>query len=287
MGGAEAVSWLFATLLVAAGVVLWASDRLRAFVWGGGLPGRVGALPVDDVAAEDAPRGWKCAQLLAAPDGSEVRLSGVAIGGVYAAEDAAVCAFNRDHDVPSLACECGFYAFGDRQQAVDLLACAVGVGGNVIVRSLLEVDLAGTVIECERGFRAERQRVLRVGLLPWCADCAARGELVLASVVGGLPRPPVVSTMARSYARQAAARSVHPSVRLRLTWTVLRPLCDHCVAELGDRALRLDLVEVANRVATEVSWLDPGLVPGGRVLAGHRPRPSWAAEPPPGAPGPT
>jgi hypothetical protein len=275
MSSAEAASWMAATLLLGGGIALWGSERVRAFIWGGGLPGRLGALPVDDVPAESAPRGWKCAQLLASPDGTTVRLAGVAIGGTYVAEDTAVCAFNREHEVPSLACECGFYAFNDREQAIDLLACAVGVGGQVVVRALLEVDLGGTVIECERGYRAEHQQVLSVGLLPWCADCAVRGELVRATVIGGLPKPPLVSARARTYAQQAAARSVHPSVRLRLSWGALRPLCGSCVETLGERALALDLVEIANHLATEVIWLDADLVPGDRVLAGHRPRPPW------------
>lgn len=277
MGGAEAVSWLFAALLLGGATALWASDRLRAFIWEGGLPGQFGALPTEEVAADAAPRGWKCAQLLVSPDAQGVRLAGVAIGGIYETDDTAVCAFNRDHEVPSLACECGFYAFAERDRAAELLACAVGVGGNVVVRAVLEVDLLGTVIECERGYRAEHQRVLGVGLLPWCADCAFRGELVRARVVGGTPRPPMSTLGARSYAQQAAVRSVHPSVRQRLSWTVLRPMCRLCLAALGDRVVHLDLVEVSNRLGTEVSWLDPELVPAERVLAGHRPRPPWGA----------
>lgn len=245
---------------------------LRAFVWTGRLPGGWGALPVEDVASEDAPRGWKCAQLLIAPEAGAVRLAGVAIGGVYSAEDVAVCAFNRHHPSPCLRCECGFYAFCERMDAAGLLARRIGYDGQVVVRALCEVELSGTVIVCDHGYRAERQRVLQVGVLPWCADCAARGSLARARLLGADPRPAPVPPPALSYAKQAATEAIHLAVRLRLTWPVLRPLCLRCADAAGPSAAALTLAEAAGRLGTEVCWLDPGLVSGQRVLAAHRPR---------------
>jgi hypothetical protein len=272
---ASVVGWGFAAGLVIAGLGLWVSPQLKALAWAGRLPWRVGALPVEDVPYDRAPRGWKCAQLLLSPDGTEVRLSGIAIGGVYLAEDTAVCAYNRDHPPPALACECGFYAFRDRDEAASLLACAVGFGGSIIVRSLCEVDLVGTVVEHDHGYRAEGQQVLVVSILPWCADCAGRGMLVPAARLAAEPTPPARTSPLRTYAQQAAARSIHPSVRLRLSWMPLRPVCAMCAGDERCVGRTIGLVDAANALGTEVRWLDRDTVPGERVLAGHRPRPPW------------
>jgi hypothetical protein len=272
---ASVIGWGFAVGLVVAGIGLWAGPQLKALVWAGRLPGRLGALPVEHVAYEDAPRGWKCAQILVSPDGGDIRLSGIAIGGAYLAEDIAVCAYNRDHAPPALACECGFYAFRERARAADLLACAVGFGGSTIVRSICEVDLMGTVVECDDGYRAERQRVLGLSLLPWCADCAVRGTLVPADLLAAEPRRSVRTSAFRSYAEQAASRSIHPSVRLRLAAMPMRPICERCAARVSGLGVAAGLVEVAGALGTEVRWLDPDVVPGDRVLAAHRPRPPW------------
>jgi hypothetical protein len=272
----ELAAWTFAGLLVLSGLSLRWAHQIRAFVWSGRLPGRRGALPEVEVSADAAPRGWKCAQVVLDPVTGDVGLAGVAIGGLYAADDHAVCAFNRHHEVPDLACECGFYAFIDRSEAVDLLACAVGFGRSVVVRTLCEVDLLGTVIECDHGFRASRQRVLSVGLLPWCAACAARGDLVHASYLGGrwMAHGDTYEEV-RSYAQLAARRSIHTSVRARLERVPLRPLCDSCRLAIEPEGVALTLTEVANRLGTEVRWLDTALVPVDRVLTVHRPRPPW------------
>ncbi len=264
------------TLVIVAAVGLCGVRWLRAFVWGGGLPGRLGALPVEEVDADAAPRGWKCAQLLVSPDGAKVRLAGVAIGGAYAVDDVAVCVVGRRHTPPVLSCECGFYAFSDRADAVELLACRLGYDGQVVVRVLCEVDLAGTVIVCDRGYRAERQRVLQLGVLPWCADCAAEGWLKTAELFGADGRPAEFAPLA-ALPPTGPARMIliDPSVRLRRQWSALRPLCRRCAESVRVGGVVLTPLQLADRLGTEVRWLDQALVPVQRVLASHQRIPGW------------
>ncbi|MFP5252176.1 MAG: hypothetical protein ACLGH4_00075 [Actinomycetes bacterium] len=271
-------AWVALVALLA--VVVLGHRRVRAWVWSGRLPGRLGALPVVDVEHHEAPRGHKTAQLLLeppAPDtaGGRIRLAGVSIGGVYEVEDVAVCVRGAAHEVPDLACACGFHAFTDRDEATALLARRFGFGGAVIARALLEVDLSGTVIEHDRGFRAGGQRVLAVRLLPWCADCAEAGRLAPAVELGTDGRPAVgaVDWDAREWGEGAAGlrARLHPTQRPLQIWAPLRPVCaDHADALRLDGTV-LPLVEVAQRLGTEVAWLDPATVPPARVLAGHRP----------------
>lgn len=267
------VAWAFAIAIIAVPFALCGVRRLRAFIWSGGLPARLGALPVDEVEADEAPRGWKCAQLLVSPDGTQVRLAGVAIGGAYLAEDTAVCVAGRNHVPPALSCECGFYAFFDRTEAAKLLARRLGYDGQVIVRALCEVDLAGTVVVCDRGYRAERQRVLQVGLLPWCADCAGEGRLVRAQLLGAGGQSVQIPEVPAWGRARDSDRPLQPSVRLLREWPALRPLCLSCAELLGEGAVAITPLEVRGRLQTEVRWLDAGMVSTERVLAAHRPRP--------------
>lgn len=273
----EMAAWGVASLLFAAGLSLRWLHQVRAFVWSGGLPGGRGALPVIDVPADEAPRGWKCAQVLLHPVTGEIHLAGVALGGLYEVDDAAVCAFGRGHESPDLGCDCGFYAFIERARAVDLVARAAGPGAGTVVRALCEVDLAGTVIECDDGYRAGRQRVLGVRLLPWCAACARRGDLVHAERLAAYrsAREPGAGDL-RGYATMASRRSIHDTVRARLERVPMHPICGSCGERAEERSTLLELTEVANRLGTEVGWLPTETVPVTRVLRVHRPRPPWA-----------
>ncbi len=264
---------LCAFAVIAAALTLGWMPWLRSLVWSGRLPRRLGALPTEEVPADEAPRGWKCAQLLVSPDERKIRLAGVTIGGAYCVEDVAACVLGRGHLPPALSCECGFYAFSDRADAENMLACRFGYDEQVVVRVLCEVDLSGTVIVCDRGYRAERQRVLSIGLLPWCADCAASGRLVRASVVGTEGRLPTTSWV--SVDEVHASQGLHPSVRVRREWAALRPLCETCAERVGRGGVVLSLFATTQRMGTEVGWLDAGLIAGERVLAGHRPRRLW------------
>lgn len=69
--------------------------------------------------------------------------------------DHASCAAVRDHAVPQASCSCGYYAVRDR----DRLA-----GWHHQGAVLLDVELFGKVIVYEHGYRAERQRILSVGI---------------------------------------------------------------------------------------------------------------------------
>jgi hypothetical protein len=65
----------------------------------------------------------------------------------------------RPHDVPDSACECGIYAawLPDIRQYLNETPQQ-----SSVARVLGEVSLWGTVVECERGFRAARAYPLRI-----------------------------------------------------------------------------------------------------------------------------
>ena len=259
--------WIGVLMLLA--LLLAARRRARALVWRGLLPGKVGALPVEDVPSHEAPRGWKCAQLLLSPDRDEVRLSGISIGGSYQAVDAAVCVRKRRHTPPALECECGFYAFDDRNRALELLARRCGFDGDVVVRALLEVEFRGTVVEHELGARAELQQVLGLWLLPWCADCAATGNLVQAVALASDGEPALRLNDWGPGALVLQER-LHVSVRMLQQWSPLRPLCGRCLDGAHNHVLRLP--DVAAALGTEVGWLAPDVVDPDLVVTSHRPR---------------
>lgn len=267
-----------AAVVLGAALLLAGWRQLQALVWGGRLPGRLGALPVEETGPEGAPRGFKAAQLLLSPDGRRVRLAGVAMGGLYEVEDGAVCILGRGHEPPHLACECGFYAFAARREAADLLGRRLGFDQEVVVETLCSVDLAGTVIVCERGYRAGWQRVLDVGVLPWCAACAGRGILEAAAALGAdAPPAPVPRLTGHGQLAAEALDRLHPAARQRREWAALRPLCGSCAAETPPGGTVLGLVELTGALGTEVGWLEPDLVPPHRVLAAHRGSHRWPA----------
>ena len=70
----------------------------------------------------------------------------------------------RAHAAPALDCSCGFHAVG----SIDALAEVTDVLADSVV---LDVEVAGTVIEHERGVRAEQQSILGIGFPRSCAWC--------------------------------------------------------------------------------------------------------------------
>lgn len=262
------LGWVLLFTLVS--MVVVGQRRLRALAWGGGLPGSMGALPVVEVPADEAPRGWKAAQVLCSPDGRQLQLAGISVGGCYSVEDRAVCVRGHPHAPPDLGCACGFYALRRRRDAVSLLARRFGLGGGVVARTLLEVDLAGTVIEHDDGFRAEAQRVLAIRLLPWCATCAGLGIMVAATCLATDGRPALPATAWGPYATSV----VHESQAPLREWPALRPSCAGCADRIEAPGRTLSLPQVAAALGTEVSWLDAAEVAPARVLASHRQMPT-------------
>jgi len=76
--------------------------------------------------------------------------------------DADAACQTTDHESPAVGCRCGFWSVGHR---IDL---AVAVGPRLRGWALAEVELSGTVIETERGFRAQHQRILSVVVADRC-----------------------------------------------------------------------------------------------------------------------
>lgn len=260
----------FSLTVVVVALALAGWRAMRSLAWEGRLPRRAGALPVEDVDAADAPRGWKCARIVASGDGSLMRLRGIAMGRPYSVEDDATCAYGRQHHVPTLRCECGFYSFLEHQEAAALLTRRAGFDAQVVVQALCEVELSGIVIEHEKGYRAQQQRVLQVGVLPWCASCASAGRLEVAEVLGGDLRgtsrwmaTPAVHRVARHPA-SIPRRSQSPE------WPGLDPLCFTCASALRKPRLAVSLADAAGMLGTEVVWLPADIVPAERILAAHQ-----------------
>lgn len=95
-------------------------------------------------------------------------------GWAYDLSDRAVCHVGgaREHPVPDLSCTCGFYAVPNSDDLQNAMS-----PDSV----LIEVELFGKVIVYERGYRAERQRVLRYGF-PTCWYCAGPSTLICCRV---------------------------------------------------------------------------------------------------------
>lgn len=255
-------------VLVALALAGWRA--VRSLAWEGRLPRRAGALPIEDVDSVDAPRGWKCARIVASTDGSSMLLRGIAMGRPYAVEDDARCAYGRQHNVPTLRCECGFYSFIEHDEAAGLLTRRAGFDAQVVVQALCEVELSGIVIEHDRGYRAQRQQVLQVGVLPWCASCAAAGRLEVAEVLGGDLRGTPRWLSGPGMQRVARHPASIPRRSQTTEWPGLDPLCFTCAGSLRRPRLVASLADAAGMLGTEVVWLPPDVVPAERILAAHQ-----------------
>lgn len=77
----------------------------------------------------------------------------------------------NEHQAPHPGCSCGFYA----------LPSDVDRFYSASVAVTLLVELSGVVVEHERGFRAQHQRVVECQVVP-CEHCGERAELLV--VVG-------------------------------------------------------------------------------------------------------
>lgn len=153
-------------------------------------------------------RGWKAAWLQL--DGGRLRFEPVVAKTLYDAgwADARCLIGTTAHTrptvhgpVPEPRCDCGWYA-RDTPETVDL--CSRDM-------ALLEVELAGTVVVGERGYRAQRQRVRSVTLPGVCAEPGCEEP---ATVVGqsGSSRSSRVTSLCED----------HTTVSRRMAWAIDR-----------------------------------------------------------------
>jgi hypothetical protein len=208
-----------------------------------GLMGRArrrrGWASIDLTGVDEPIVAVKRARIRLASDGSSATLSGYTGGGSYAVEAVATCP--RGCDVPEPGCGCGFHAVRPTAEARTLGGPDRRPTWDPSVR--LEVELTGTVLEYELGYRAEEQRVLRVGVPSGCLPCARHGRSQRAAALAPVPsvlQPP----LGIGPARPGGAR----------TWSVMEPVCDR--HRSARPHLDLALVRLAGQLGTEVGW-DP------------------------------
>ena len=230
------------TVLALPLLVRWVAEAAqrhsRQRIWSGFAP---------DVSV-DALRGYKVAQLIVADDDT-AWLAGVT--SLRYGVDALARCRRRVCVPPGLDCRCGFYAFRERARAVELL-------GQLAIRhparsyALLTVDLDGSVLEYETGFRAQRQRVLRIELPDACMRCLRIGVVEPATTFMAHPQFRGEQLL---YERTLLAR-----VALPVGSAPVRPLCDvHVPADADDR--RMDLGTLRRLLATEVDLLPKAELP--------------------------
>lgn len=209
---------------------------------------------LDPERALDALRGYKVAQLIVGA-GDTAWLAGVA-SLRYGVDTLAQCRRGSCRP-PGLDCRCGFYAFRDRDRAIDLLG-RLDSRHPARTYVLLTVDLDGAVLEYEAGFRAQRQRVLRIEIPNACMRCLRTGAVVQAATFMAHPQFRGEQLL---YERTLVAR-----ISLPVGSAPVRPLCAAHVPPHAD-GQRLDLGDLRRLLATEVALLpdaDMPFTPGSR-----------------------
>lgn len=129
----------------------------------------------------------------------------------------AVCESDRPHPAPATDCRCGFYAVATRDELWRLDPSTDAV--------VLDVELAGAVIEHEFGWRAAHQAVLGIHLPRVCGKRRCGRD-----VSGAVPM--------RRYEYALDATS----------WTSLRPVCRSC----GGRRF-ISIADLAGAFGVEVT----------------------------------
>ncbi len=100
------------------------------------------------------------------------------LGASYGAASRASCPFHP-HEAPQADCSCGFYAVTTDGELGRL-------GADEPDLAVLDVELAGRVIEHEHGFRASHQRARAVELHGACVRCGKTAEVLHQRVFGAL-----------------------------------------------------------------------------------------------------
>lgn len=113
-------------------------------------------LPLDlpTRAQADPIRAYRRAHIV--PVAGSYKLGSIVYEGTFAVDASATCEAVFPHVAPNLLCRCGFY--GVKADYLSTLQAECMSDSTVI----LEVEFSGRVIACEKGYRAEHQRVLRV-----------------------------------------------------------------------------------------------------------------------------
>lgn len=194
----------------------------------------------------DAFRGHKIAQLIVGPD-DDVWLAGVT-SLRYGVDELARCR-RRSCRPPGLDCRCGFYAFRDRASAVELFA-QLTIRHPARSYVLLTVDLDGEVLEYELGFRAQRQRVLRIEIPAACIRCLREGRRTQATALAAHPHFRGEQLL---YERTLLARLALP-----LGSAPIRPACAEHTPE---DAREFSLDRLRSLTATEVGALPMSALP--------------------------
>ncbi|QBI19233.1 hypothetical protein ER308_06550 [Egibacter rhizosphaerae] len=201
-------------------------------------------LSMDEELSIEPETGYKTAQVLVARSGFHGMLSGVTEGSAYEADATATCK-RSDCDPPGLDCVCGFYSFKSRAEAERMLGQRIGYYGTRPT-AFLTVELDGSVLEYERGYRAERQNVVGVEILDGCDLCerfgVSRDATTLAASETFIPRR--FSGMGR------------PTVHVPDGYLPVRPVCDDHVPN-DETAIRLDSAELGFLLNAKVTWRSP------------------------------
>lgn len=186
----------------------------------------------------------KTAQVLVAADGRSALLSGVTEGSAYKVDADAACK-RSNCEPPGLDCVCGFYAFRSRSEAARMLGRTIGYYG-VRPTALLTVELEGEVLEYERGFRAQHQRVTSVAFTLGC-DLCERFELHCDAVC--LAASP-------TFVPRRFTGLGNATVTLPPGYFPVRPVCGRHIPE-DPRTHLLDPAELGALLGTDVRWLAP------------------------------
>ncbi len=133
------------------------------------------------------------------------------LGASYGTVAHAVCPLH-DHPAPQADCTCGFYAVADEGQLWRL-------GADEPELAVVDVELAGRVIEHDHGYRASDQRVRAVRVHGVCVRCGRRAELFGQRRFGGLV--PACRRHARTPARR---RAIAEALRVPVEFSTNEPV---------------------------------------------------------------
>jgi hypothetical protein len=132
------------------------------------------------------------------------------LGESYGAVAQASCAL-ADHDAPAADCSCGFYAVADDSQLWRL-------GADEPELAVLDVELAGRIIEHDHGYRASDQRVTSVRFHGVCVRCGKQAETFAHRRFGSL-----VPSCRKCARRTVDADDVSASLQVPVSFTTDDP----------------------------------------------------------------